>query len=315
MIIPFPYPVNILILAILNLLGICLAFRVYWSNKSISVNKGFSLLILPNLLWIDFYNLAFLTSNSSLSLFFTRLTFSSVFIFFISFYYFFIVWFLGEKGKYLILGRVVVVYEVIFALLCAFTNLVIKDINVGKWGIVPTFSTLGSITFHLPIIILVIIVIERLTVRYFKSTSDNKRKIQYFLLGVYIFVFGNLLIGVILPFFFKIYDYYFVTNYLSVIFLVLTSYAIVKHHLFNIKILVSHILVFAIWVFEVIRTVMSNNAQELLINGSLALLVFIIGILLLRSISKEKELSEKLHQQLAKKTNEMIKKMEDIVRE
>ena len=322
MIIPFSYILNIITIILLDLVGLYLSFWVYLSDRKKALNRGFPLFIIPNLLWINFYSLAFLLSDSNLSLLFTRLTFAAVFVFFIGFYYFFIIWFLNEKGWYVTLGKVVIIYEVIFGFLCIFTGLIIEGFRVGKWGIIPTFSLLGNIVFHLPIILLVLLVISKLTSRYFKSPIDLQKKIEYFLIGVYIFVLGNLIIGVILPFFFKIYDYYFVTNYLSIILLVFTAYAIVKHRLFDIKVLISQILVFAIWICLVIRMILSNNPQELLINSFFALLVFIIGILLLLSLSKETKLikenlrlEQELHKKLAQKTGEMIKKMEDIVKE
>src|SRR3989344_2986093 len=177
------------------MVAIYLAFCVYRSDKSNIINKGFSLLILPNLLWIDFYNLAFLTNNSSLSLFFTRLTFASVFIFFIGFYYFFVIWFLNNKGWYSVLGKIVIIYEFIFGLLCIFTDLIIKDFIIGEWGIRPIFSFWGNIIFHLPIIILVLVVLLKLINEYSKSILEERQKIKYFLIGVIIFI---LLISVII---------------------------------------------------------------------------------------------------------------------
>jgi len=317
-----PYVFNIVAVVFLNMSAIYLAFCVYRSDKSNIINKGFSLLILPNLLWIDFYNLAFLTSNSNLSLFFTRLTFSSVFIFFIGFYYFFVIWFLNNKGWYSVLGRAVILYEFIFGLLCVFTDLIIKDFIVGEWGIRPIFSFWGSAIFHLPIIMLVFIVLLKLINEYYKSILEERQKIKYFLIGVFIFTIGNLIIGVILPFFFNIYDYYFTTNYISIFFLGFTAYAILRKQLFNVKIIISEILVFAIWVFLVIRTVFSSNESELVINFILLMSVIIIGLLLLNSISKEGKLMKKnlkleqeLRKKLVQKTGEMIKKMEEIVQD
>ncbi len=318
----FPYSFNIALTGLLDLIGVYLAFWVYFANRKKALNRGFLLFILPNLLWINFYNLAFLVHDPKISLLFTRLTFTSVFIFFVGFYYFFIIWLLEEKGKYVLLGKIIIIYEIIFGFLCATTNLVIESSQMGKWGVIPTFSFLGSIIFHFPVIILVVLVIERLITRYMKSSVEEKRRIQYFLLGVFIFVFGNLIIGVILPFFFHIYDYYFLTSYTSIILLICTAYAIVRHNLFDIKIVASQLLVFVILIFEIIRTVLSGNRQELLLNSFLTILVFITSVLLLRSMSKEVKLTkdnlkleQELRNKLVQKTGEMIKKMEDIVKE
>lgn len=317
-----PYVFNIIAVVFLNMAAIYLAFCVYRSDKSNMVNKGFSVLIVPNLLWIDFYNLAFLVNSSNLALLFTRLTFASVFIFFIGFYYFFVIWFLKEKGWYIALGRLIVIYEVFFSLLCIFTNLIIKDFIVGEWGIRPVFSFLGSIIFHLPIIALVLIVLSKLISEHFKSVLEERQKIKYFLMGVFIFTIGNLIIGVILPFFFNIYDYYFTTNYISILFLVFTAYAILRRELFNVKIILSEVLVFTIWAFITVRTVFSSNGSDLAINFVLLILVILNGLLLLSGISKEGKLikenlklEKELRKRLVQKTSEMIRKMEDIVKE
>ena len=46
MIIPFPYPINAILVSILDIVGISLALWVYWANKSNNVNRGFSLMVI-----------------------------------------------------------------------------------------------------------------------------------------------------------------------------------------------------------------------------------------------------------------------------
>jgi Ca2+/Na+ antiporter len=85
-----------------------------------------------------------------------------------------------------------------------------------------------------------------------------------------------------------------VTNFLGAVGMIIIAYGITKHHLFNIKLLISELLVFSIWIFVIARTALSNNYQEFWINGILALLVFVAGILLMRSVSREIEMDKKL---------------------
>lgn len=89
-------------------------------------------------------------------------------------------------------------------------------------------------------------------------------------------------------------------NFLVAIGMIIVALGIIRHQLFNVKLLASEVLVFAIWAITVVRTVLSNNNSELLINGILVLLVFVVGILLLRSVSKEKEPTQKLLEETQK---------------
>ncbi len=73
------------------------------------------------------------------------------------------------------------------------------------------------------------------------------------------------------------------------------SYAILKHHLFNVRVIATEISVAALWVFIFIRTFLSDDPQEKITNTGLLALTIIVGIFLIRSIQKdiEREISEK----------------------
>lgn len=74
---------------------------------------------------------------------------------------------------------------------------------------------------------------------------------------------------------------------LLAVFPILIYYAITKHHLFNAKVIVTELLVFAMWIFLLLRTIVSPNYQEMAISGGLLLALIIVGILLIRSVIKE----------------------------
>lgn len=81
------------------------------------------------------------------------------------------------------------------------------------------------------------------------------------------------------------------------------AYAVIVHRLMDIKIVVSRFLIFAIWIFVLIRTFLSTSYQELIINLSLLAITVIVGIMLIRSVSKEikqKNVLEKLNEDLKK---------------
>ncbi len=312
MIILFPYPLNAVIVLLLDTFGICLSFWVYRANKLSKVNRGFSLMVASILAWITFYHFAQYDNST----FWYRLSVASVFLFLIAYYFFIVRWFLQKSEWYKSFGIFVLLYGLIFGILSVTTNLIIADSEtLGQLLTKPVLGYLGWWILYIFAMLVTLVINWALIKDYLTYSKENKLKIQYFLMGLIIFAGLNIIFNIIIPVFFNDYRLYEIGNYSLIFFLVFTAYAIVKHKLFDVKILISQLLVFMIWTFVATRVALSTSRQELLINSSLALLVFISGILLLRSISKEKELAEKLHKELSKKTGELIKKMEDIVKE
>lgn len=96
----------------------------------------------------------------------------------------------------------------------------------------------------------------------------------------------------------------FLTTFLTVIppyFLILFSiypaisgYAILKHQLFDVKIVAAQIITFSLWIFVLVRAIFSDTPKEQMANGILLLAVIIFGVLLILSITKEVRTREKI---------------------
>ncbi|MEW5907686.1 MAG: histidine kinase N-terminal 7TM domain-containing protein [Patescibacteria group bacterium] len=94
--------------------------------------------------------------------------------------------------------------------------------------------------------------------------------------------------------------------------LLILTYAIARHHLFEIRVIATELLTFAIWIFVLIRLFLAETLQERLINGGLLLILIIFGILLVRSVLKEvrsREEIEKLAKEL-EKANVRLKELD-----
>ena len=326
MIIPFPYPINAIIVSLLNVLGISLALWVYWANRANNVNKGFSLMVFFILGWVNSYYFA----QYSNSVFWFRTFASSVFLFFIAYYFFIVRWFLQKSGLYKIFGRFVLSYGILFSILSFTTDLIIINFDaMDGLSARPIFNSIGWWLFYIYAIILTILINWTLIKEYFNYSSDRKIKVLYFLVGFLISGILNFVFNVMLPVLSSDYRFYEFGNYSIFFLLGFVSYAIVRHSLFDIKILLSQILIFVIWSFVIVRTILSSNENELIVNILLVILILIAGSLLLKSISREKFLAEELldktkknlnlekqlREKITKKANEMIRKMEDIVKE
>lgn len=72
------------------------------------------------------------------------------------------------------------------------------------------------------------------------------------------------------------------------------TYAILKHHLFSIKVVASELLTFAIWIFLLIQMVISETSSARITNSILLLFIIFFGILLIRSVINEVRQREKL---------------------
>ena len=74
------------------------------------------------------------------------------------------------------------------------------------------------------------------------------------------------------------------------------SYAIVRHKLFNIKVITTQIFTTVLWVVLFTRLFTSQGSSEFITNLFIFLIMLVIGVLLIRSVKKEVEQREKLEQ-------------------
>ena len=130
-----------------------------------------------------------------------------------------------------------------------------------------------------------------LLVRGYKKTEDKffKAQIKYVIFAQ-IFGVG----GGITNFFPQLFRVYPFGNYLVAAYVVFISYAILKHHLFNIRVIATELFAFAICIALLIRVLLSPDPNELLVNGILFFAVAIFGVLLVRSVAKEVKQREQI---------------------
>jgi len=125
---------------------------------------------------------------------------------------------------------------------------------------------------------------------YFKTTKDVlKRQLKYILL-TQIFGFG----GGVTNFFPQLFNVYPFGNYLVILYVIFMSYAALKYRLFNIKVIATELLTLALWIFLLLKVALSETIQEFIINGSLLIMIFIFGALLVRSVWREVKQREQM---------------------
>jgi signal transduction histidine kinase len=141
----------------------------------------------------------------------------------------------------------------------------------------------------------------------YRKSKDKilSAQIKYIILAQ-VFGFG----GGVTNFFPQLFRIYPFGNYLISLYVIFISYAILKHHLFNVRVLATELFTFAICIALIIRTLLSENLYDLMINGIIAVSVGLFGILLIRSVLKEVRQREQIEKMVGemKKAYELEKK-------
>ncbi len=126
---------------------------------------------------------------------------------------------------------------------------------------------------------------------YFKTTDTQKRRqVLFFFLASAI---GSLGGGTsFLPVFgIKIYPY---LNASIILFPFIIGYAILRYGLFNLKAVITELLIFSMWIFLLLKAVFSTSIEDTITSYILLVVIICIGILLIKSVRKEIHTREKI---------------------
>ena len=137
------------------------------------------------------------------------------------------------------------------------------------------------------------------------STGTKSKQLQYILFGIICYFIIGSVFSMIAPAMGKA-DYAFLDTTASLVWILLTIYAIVKHHLFDVKVVIIEATTVLISLIVLIRFILSTGFFEYLVNGTLAFFTIFFGIfiaqVMLKDISSRKKLeSLVLELQLANK--------------
>lgn len=303
------------IFSIISLGSLVLGLLVYSTNRKEPLNKWYGIFGLTTGLWV--------ISNVLLSIFPTR--------FWINFVYSLgaivpasaIMWVLYfcEKPPSRKLKIILGFLAVFFAILPhTSARIFLVDIERVYLGGVQSSLGIGFFFYSLYQFALLLWIVYSLFKHYSEKKDVQKTQSKFVLVGAVIWISVVLLVSFVLPFF-GIYQLIPFDSPSTIVFLVLTAYAITKHHLFNLKVITTEILVAALWVLLFTTTASSQNMQDFLTNGIIFILVVVFGVLLIKSVIKEvrqKEEIEKMAKdiekayEVEKRANEELKNLDKV---
>lgn len=266
------------------------ALFIIYKNWRDKINRVFFLLMLGMVIWsLGYWQWLSSTNYETASFWIKIFSIGSTLI--PAFYLHWIILLLKKETEKHILKLVYILTGLVIILSLLFPNLFIKNI-VPKLSF-PFWPEPGIIYhFYLASIygLLVTYALTLLLKTYRNSSSDIKGQVFYVVLGS-IVGFGGGLTNFFLWYNVPVPPY---GNFLVAAFPVFFGYAMLKHKLFNSKVVSTELLTFSIWVFLLIRTTTSLTLQDLVINSGIFVLTMFAGVFLIRSVIKEVEQREKL---------------------
>ncbi len=141
-------------------------------------------------------------------------------------------------------------------------------------------------------------------IKYFRAkTVLVKKTIRLLIGGFGLFVTLSVATNLFLPVFWKKFDLTNLAPLYGVLFTGVVAFAILKYRFLDVRIILTEMLTFIIWIFILFRVLSAETWDKRLLEGALLLLFIIFGILLIRSVHNEikrREEVEALSKRLAK---------------
>ncbi len=294
-------------------LTILLSSFVLFEDPKNKINKLFSLLSFSIALWIANNTLADMVKDYNLALFLSRTAIIWVallpifFNYLISALYFKLDYIYIRKYKLVSLLLIVMLSIII---LFSQTSINIDSVVLEESGVNYNPGILYYLLFF-ELIVGFSFGFYGLFKVFNESKSSKKSQAGFIIAGSLVTVILGVVTNIIFPL--LGFSYINVIGPPSVLFFVgLTAIAILKHQLFNVKVIATELLVFSLWIIILIRTIISDTTTDLIINSVLFLVLVIIGIFLIRSVIKEVDQREKI-EKLAldlQKANDRLKEVD-----
>jgi signal transduction histidine kinase len=268
--------------------SIVIGFFTFAQGARSRTNVTFSLFAFSVGGWSVAYAFWQLSTTGSAALFWCQIL-MAVAVFIPFFYFHFIASFLGierQQRFFLVFGYL---FAVVFSFL-SFSSFFVAGIRPELWF---KFWPQAGPLFTPFLVIWIFYVIYGIFLlwRHFRSAHDVLRtQILLIFIGMGIGYAGGI---------FNYFLWYGIPvapwpNILVSFYVVMVAYAIIRHRLFDIRVIATELLVFTLWVVLFFRLLLAQGIDEQLIDLGTFVVSVIVGILLTRSVLREVEQRERI---------------------
>ena len=286
-------------LFITALANVGLAFYVYWRNPRDAVNTSFTLLVLFLTFWALSIIQFRLVDVSGAALYFMKLSYVSAIMLAASFYYFSIVF--PENIRPTVWHRnVTITLAAVMSCLLLLPQFLTKGIIYYSGGKGVLLGTTDYILFATVFILFFVGGHVRLWWKFFHSRASEPKHFQLLFVAA-----GGTVSGVIgmyynlfLPSpFLEDFRYIWTGPVFTFFYAVIIIYSIFRYRLFNVKAILAELLVFSLWLFILMRTLLASDTSSQFLDVGLLGITVVIGTLLIRSVDREVAQRELIEEQ------------------
>jgi signal transduction histidine kinase len=252
---------------------------VLLKNRSDSINRSFGFFGITTGLWV-FVNFLYEVTTME---FFLRLAYSFGSLIPISA----VIWiYFFENVKIPTLSKnfikIAILVGIFFFVLSYLNNYIVETKNL-------VIKTGGLFQFYAIYIFFVVIWgLTKIFVIFTKSTGLKKEQSKYILFGLVAFSLATIIVSVILPSF-DIIAFSKLDSPSTLFFIGFSTFALVRHRLFNIQVIITEFLVIIVGIILLIDLLTSKTLSIIILKAGILVAFIYIGILLLQSVYKEIE--------------------------
>ncbi len=298
--------VNSVIAGTIAIVGLTLAYAVYQQNRKSVTNQTIAILFISIVFWIVYAHLGDSSLFRSYSLLFNRIVYGALYFWA---YALFMLAFVFPEDTSNIKKPVRIVllsFTTILAFIAIFTDKFILTVENLQWG-ANNIPGAWSDFFSYYMMVMMIPLVRFIWV-YKKAGQLQRRQLKFFFLGLILFIVGVLVIYLVVNPIVGDERFYRYGNYSAVFFIALTAYAILKHQLFNIKLIITETAVILILIISAVQVAASRNLTEGVLRAFFLLIIGAGSYILIRSVKKEikqREQIELLARNLKKANTEL----------
>jgi signal transduction histidine kinase len=245
--------------------------------------------------WVDFaYAARVYGTDYEVPLLFLRIAWFITPVFF-TLLYFFTIYLIDEAKRYRKVSVAVLITGALLAIVCGVTNLVIDGfVYYPADTKLDILYGVGMLPFFAIVFLIICATLTPLFINYNKISKEEKVKIQFYMIGIFIFYIANTIFNIILPAFLRISQYYFFGDYSTIFFLILTAYAITKNNLMGVKALLTEVLIITMSIILVVDILFFSENRPAQIFKVFVLITFIyFGRELVGVVRRGRDISEK----------------------
>lgn len=150
---------------------------------------------------------------------------------------------------------------------------------------------------------------------YVQSKNPRvKNQALFIMIGTLVAVLTGFVTNLVLPFF-EIFTYNWMSQITIMLMVVIIAVAILRYQLFNLKLLLTQVLVFAIWIISFYQLLSgSRTTSDLAVGIGSFVFTIVVGMLLIRSVNKEVEQRQDVEKLSAKlqDVNKELQKLDEL---